>query len=474
MRAIRRRGASVTCSGELFGGWLEKSRADLALLTTELPTGPYPYAGIPWFATTFGRDGIVTALQLLWLDPSLARGVLSFLAKNQSDGTSRIADAAPGKVLHETRRGEMARLGEVPFLRYYGGVDSTPLFVLLAGAYADRTGDLDFIAELWPSLLAAMAWIEGAGDSDRDGLLDYARGAASGLVNQGWKDSVDSVFHADGSMAHGPIALVEVQGYVYAARRAMSDLATRRGERDLARRWHEQAESLRFAVETRYWMEDEGFYGIAIDGAGALCRVAASNAGHLLFTGLAAPARARHVMQRLSTAAFDSGWGLRTLARDAPNFNPMSYHNGSVWPHDTAICAAGFARYGDKQGAVHWLDEMFRAAVHFSMRMPELHCGFARRTGEPPIAYPVACLPQAWSAGAVFMLMQACLGITIDAWRGEVCIAQPALPREVDWLEVRGIAVRRSLVDLMFRRYNGRVVAAASCRGDDVRVTMRL
>jgi len=475
MRSVRRRGARVTCSGELFGVWLEKSRADLALLTTELPTGPYPYAGIPWFATTFGRDGIVTALQLLWLDPSLARGVLAFLAQNQADSTSKVADAAPGKVLHETRRGEMARLGEVPFARYYGGVDTTPLFVLLAGAYADRTGDLDFIGALWPALVAAMEWMESAGDANCDGLVDYARGADSGLVNQGWKDSMDSVFHADGRMATGPIALVEVQGYVYAARRAMADLAHRRGDTALGARWQAQAESVRTAVEDRYWMEDEGFYGIALDGRGTLCRITASNAGHLLFTALAAPERAARVMERMRTAAFDCGWGLRTLARDAPNFNPMSYHNGSVWPHDTAICAAGFARYGDKLGAVHWLDEMFRAAGNFAMRMPELYCGFARRTGEPPIAYPVACLPQAWSAGAVFMLLQACLGITIDGWRGEVCIARPALPHDVDWLEVHGIAVRGSLVDLTFRRSNGGVVATARSRGDhDVPVTMRL
>lgn len=475
MRAIGRRGATVTCSGELFGVWLEKSRADLALLTTDLATGPYPYAGIPWFATTFGRDGIVTALQLLWLDASLARGVLAFLAKSQAHVVSAFADSAPGKVLHETRKGEMAALGEVPFAHYYGGVDATPLFVVLAGAYADRTGDLAFVDTLWPALLAAMAWMNGAGDSNGDGLLDYVRGAATGLANQGWKDSVDSVFHADGTMARSPIALVEVQGYVYAARRAMARLAERRGEPRLAERWQEQAEALRDQVEARFWMEDEGFYGIAIDGAGALCRVAASNPGHLLYCGLPSAERAALVMERLSGAPFDSGWGLRTLARDAVNFNPMSYHNGSVWPHDTALCAAGFARYGNKDGAVHWLDEMFRTAAHFLMRMPELHCGFARRPGEPPIAYPVACLPQAWSAGAVFMLLQACLGLTVDAGAGEVRIDRPALPREIDWLEVSRLAVGDSAVDLVFRRTGGQVVAAASGRvPDDVRVTIRL
>ena len=475
MRAVGRRGASVKGSGKLFDAWLQKSRADLALLTTELPTGPYPYAGIPWFATTFGRDGIVAALQMLWLDPSLARGVLAFLAQHQATEVSAFADAAPGKVLHETRRGEMAALREVPFARYFGGVDSTPLFVMLAGAYAERTGDLAFIDTLWPALKKAMEWIGGAGDSNGDGLLDYRRGATSGLTNQGWKDSVDSVFHDDGRMAEGPIALVEVQGYVHAGMRAMAALAARRGEEALSRDWQSRAESLRRQVEDRYWMDEHGFYGIAIDGDGRLCRVCASNAGHLLFTGLPSAERAASVMERLSGAAFDSGWGLRTLPRGSANYNPMSYHNGSVWPHDTAICGAGFARYGNKDGAVHWLDEMFRAAAQFSMRLPELFCGFAHRPGEAPIAYPVACLPQAWSAGAPYMLLQACLGVTVDGFERDVRIDRPALPHEVEWLEIRKLGVAGRSVDLVFRRVGDRVLASVSSPvPDGVTVTIRL
>jgi glycogen debranching enzyme len=464
MRTVRRRGASLGTPTQLFNEWIEKSAADLALLTTELPTGPYPYAGIPWFSTPFGRDAIVTALQTLWLDPMLARGVLAFLADHQAQERSPFRDSAPGKILHEMRRGEMTALQELPFGRYYGGVDTTPLFVMLAGAYADRTGDLAFIDKLWPALTAAMAWIEGEGDSNGDGLLDYARARASGLENQGWKDSFDSVFAADGCFPDGPIALVEVQGYVHAACRAMAELASRRGESEAAGHWRRRAELVREAVEQRFWMDEAGFYGIAVDGHGALCRVRASNAGHLLFTGLAAPERAARVVAQLASPAFNSGSGIRTLAVGEARYNPMSYHNGSVWPHDTALCAAGMARYGDRAQVIEVLNQLFEAAVRFGMRLPELFCGFARPPGEPPIAYPVACLPQAWAAGAVFMLLQACLGLSIDGWRGEIQVDRPMLPIGVDRLRLHRLPVGRNRVDLTFQRVGEGVVCVSEGR----------
>ncbi len=457
-RAVRRRGAHLKSSGRVFSAWLDRSRADLALLTTEFPTGPYPYAGIPWFSTAFGRDAIITSLQLLWLDPSLARGVLRFLAAHQAHETSRFTDAAPGKIMHETRKGEMVRLGELPFEQYYGGVDTTPLFVLLAGAYAGRTGDLALVEELWPALLAAMAWVEGDGDADGDGLIDYARGAETGLANQGWKDSEDSVFDEDGKDVQGPVALVEVQGYAYAAFRAMAELAARRGEAaETCADWRAKAERLRERVEARYWVEEIGTYALALDGRGRPCRVRTSNAGHLLYVGLPSLARGRRVAELLLGGTFDTGWGLRTLARDEPRYNPMSYHNGSVWPHDTALCTAGIARYGRRDGAAGLLSDMFETAVRFDMRLPELFCGFPRRPGEPPIAYPVACLPQAWAAGSVFMMLQACLGLTISGWRGEIRIDRPRLPVGIDRLTIRQLLVGRTMLDLTFQRVGGRV-----------------
>ena len=457
MRGRQRRGARVRGEEPLFTAWMERSRADLALLTSDLPTGPYPYAGIPWFSTPFGRDAVITSLQTLWLNPELARGVLSFLAAHQATEESAFLDAAPGKIMHETRKGEMSELQELPFGLYYGGVDTTPLFVMLAGAFARRTGDLDFVDRLWPALRAAIGWIERVCDGNADGFLTYARGEKSGLANQGWKDSEDSVFHADGRIPDGPIALVEVQGYVFAALHAMAELALRRGEREDAARWHARAHVLREAVERRFWMEEHGFYGIAIDGDGQLCRVRASNPGHLLYVGLPEPARAATTAAQLLSPAFYTGWGVRTLAQGEARYNPMSYHDGSVWPHDTAICAAGIAHH-DRAGALRLLRAVFETATHFEMRLPELFCGFAREHGATPVSYPVACLPQAWAAGAGFMLLQACLGVQVDGWANEIRIDRPELPLGIDQVALRGLRVGERELDLVFRRVDGRIV----------------
>lgn len=458
MRNRRHRGACLRSNARLFNSWLDRSRADIALLVADLPTGPYPYAGIPWFSTPFGRDGLITALQTLWVDPSLARGVLSYLASRQATDTSAFRDSAPGKIMHETRAGEMASLGEVPFGLYYGGVDSTPLFIMLAGAYADRTGDLPFIDELWPALRAATGWIETTCNAHTHGLLAYARGAEGGLVNQGWKDSNDSVFHADGRIPEGPIALIEVQGYVFAALRIMARIAERRGDAKRASEWRSRATTLRRTVEDLFWDDQLCNYAIARDGDDQLCRVRTSNVGHLLYTGLPRKRRAKQVIRQLCSAAFDGGWGVRTLANEQARYNPMSYHDGSVWPHDVAMSAAGMAHYGERDDVVRLVSETFQAATYFGMRLPELFCGFPKRTGEPPVAYPVACMPQAWAAGSMFMLMQACLGVTIDGKRGIVHIRSPRLPEGIDRLTVHGLDVGGNRIDLGFERVGGRVV----------------
>jgi glycogen debranching enzyme len=470
MRGRRRHGARLRTSGRLFNGWIEKSRADLALLTTPMETGPYPYAGIPWFSTAFGRDGIISAWQVLWFDPSLARGVLSYLAAHQAEGVSAFRDSEPGKIMHETRRGEMAALGEVPFGRYYGGVDTTPLFVALAGAYADRTADYEFVDKLLPALDRASAWIVRRAAANPHGLLDYARGAETGLSNQGWKDSGDSVFHADGRFPVGPIALVEVQGYAYSAYRVMAEFARARDDPHGADRWDARAERLRETVERLFWMDDEGTYGIALDGNGQLCRVVTSNAGHLLFCGLPSAQRARRVADALTSPGSFSGWGVRTLRNDQPRYNPMSYHNGSIWPHDTALCAMGLSTYGEREHVVRLTAAMFEAATDLEMRLPELLCGFHRSAGEGPIGYPVACLPQAWAAGSVFMLLQACLGVSISGRRNEVVVRNPHLPVGIDHLSVHRLSVGSETINLLFDRVGARVTLRAESRETAVRL----
>ena len=468
MRERRRAAGRLRSSNPLFNAWINRSIADLGLLTTDLPTGPYPYAGIPWFSTPFGRDAIITSLQTLWLTPELARGVLRFLAEHQAREDSAFRDAAVGKIMHEMRKSEMAATGEVPFALYYGGVDTTPLFVVLAGAYVERTGDVSLVDELWPALERATAWVASVCDRNKLGLLDYRRESEGGLANQGWKDSHDSVFHADGRFPDGPISLVEVQAYASAAFETMSRFATHRGQVEDAARYAARAAKIRQCVEEKFWMPESEFYGIALDGRGELCRVLASNAGHLLAFGLPQEERGRAVAEALESALFHTGWGVRTLAASQARFNPMAYHNGSVWPHDNALCARGLARYGAKAAAVRLLQALFQAAVNFDMRLPELFCGFPRRRGEPPTAYPVACLPQAWAAGSPFMMLEACLGITIDAARREVLIEQPMLPDGIDWIEINGLRVGDASVSITFRRVAGKVVASAE--QGDVRV----
>ncbi len=447
-----RRGAKISSSDRLFDAWLDQSRFDLTLLTTEKPTGPYPYAGIPWFSTPFGRDGIITALQTLWFDPGLARGVLRYLARMQAHEISAFRDSQPGKILHETRSGEMAALKEIPYGRYYGAVDTTPLFVILAAAYAERTGDTATIDTLWPALNAAMDWIATYGDTDGDGFVDYAPGEASGLVNQGWKDSADSVSHADGRLAEGPIALIEVQGQVFAALSGMAALAAHRGDHARASAFRVEAEALRERVEARFWLPDMQTYAIALDGAGQPCKVLSSNAGQFLTSGLPSAERAAGVAASLRHPAMDSGWGLRTLANNEQRFNPLSYHNGSVWPHDNALCALGLRRYGHRADAARLIDELFAAAARFGMRLPELFCGFPRAMSEAPVPYPVACLPQAWAAGAVFMLLQACLGLRVDGWNNTVTLDDPALPTGVDQIRIHRLVIGEQTVSLEVNR----------------------
>ena len=462
----------ISTSSDSFNAWLNRSTADLRMLAEGNPEGPYPYAGVPWFSTVFGRDGIITALECLWMAPSFARGVLNYLAQTQADTEIPEQDAEPGKILHEMRRGEMAATKEVPFARYYGSVDATPLFVLLLGAYLERTADLRFAKSIWPHARRALQWMDEYGDRDKDGFIEYEKRSERGLVQQGWKDSHDSIFHADGRIANPPIALCEVQAYAYAAKRAGAVLARALGEPDLADQLEEDAQSLQKLFEQAFWNDDLRTYVLALDGQKKQCAVRASNSGHALYCGIASEARAVSVASVLMSQEMFSGWGVRTVGSSEPRYNPMSYHNGSIWPHDNAIIAAGVSRYGLRSAATSLFDSLYEASRYMELqRMPELFCGFHRRPdGSGPTLYPVACAPQAWAAGAVFLMLNSCLGINVVPGEPAILLSQPWLPRALNELRIDNLQVGQASVDLVFRRRREHIDTEVKGRRGDIEV----
>ncbi len=423
------------------------------LLTQEEGQLFYPYAGIPWFSAPFGRDGMITAYQLLPWYPHVAKGVIEYAIQLLGSKVDPFTDEQPGKIFHEKRRGEMCNTREVPFIPYYGSVDSTPLFLILLHEYIRWTLDKEQLKKWWPEALRAMAWIEKWGDSDGDGFLEYAKQAPSGLVNQGWKDSHDSIMHANGVLAQAPIRLCEVQGYAFRARMGMASLARFLGKDDLAVRFRKEALELRSRFTEKFWDSAGQYFYLALDGASKACAVKSSNMGHCLWSQICTPEQARAVTRHLMSDSMFSGYGVRTLDSNEVSYNPLSYHNGSVWPHDNSMILEGFRSYGHLaalESLTLGLIGVLEASDDY--RLPELFCGFRRRGDEPPIPYEVACKPQAWAAGSVFLMLKAMLGLSTDVDLSYLVFNSPLLTKKMNYLEVKNLRGRDWEMDFVVRR----------------------
>jgi glycogen debranching enzyme len=462
---------------ELLDRTLTRSLADLATLRNDGPLKGEHYlaAGIPWFATLFGRDSIVAALETVAFMPSIALATLEVLARLQATTDDPWHDAEPGKIIHEMRTGEMARAGETPHDAYYGSVDSTPLWLILLGETHAWIGDDEMLERLWPNALAALGWIDHSGDLDGDGFVEYSRRSKLGLLNQGWKDSGDAIRHLDGRPAEGPIALAEVQGYVYAAKRSMARLARHRGDMTLATSLDAAAEALQKRFDAAFWLSDSRYYAMALDGEKRQVATISSNPGQALWAGIIPAGRDAVVAERLLAPDMFSGWGLRTFAAGQNGYNPVGYHTGSIWPHDNALIAAGLKASGAANAANLLAGRLIESAQWFpDLRLPELFCGFPREDVGAPVAYPVACSPQAWSAAAPFYLLHTMLGLRADASARRLELIRPTLPDWLGKLTISGLPVGNDSVDLLVHRWRGGTSAELLGRRGSIEVVIRV
>ncbi len=471
----RKRCTRFRTSNLQLSNFLDRAILDLRMLTSHDEGGTeYLDAGIPWYSALFGRDAIITAYQALGVNTELAWGTLRGLAALQGKEEDDWREEEPGKILHEVRVGELARAGEIPHTPYYGSVDSTPLWLnLLHGAYR-WTGDLDAVRELWPNVLSALRWIDEHGDADGDGYIEYQRKSPLGLENQGWKDSDTAIVHPDGTPAEPPIALVEAQGYVYQAKRNIARVARDLGEEDLAKDLDRQADELQERFNKDFWMDDEGYLALALDGNKKRVTTITSNPGHCLWSRIVDEEKAPRVIRRLVSDTLSSGWGIRTLATRQTAYDPIGYHTGTVWPHDNALIAHGMKRYGFDREAQRVLDQLALAGAFFPLaRFPELFCGFAAEDVPVPVQYPVACRPQAWASGAPLLMIRSYGGLSADAPNGQLFIERPRLPAWLDRMEVQGLRVGEARLDLVFTNNQGVTATEVPRKEGDIEVLIR-
>jgi glycogen debranching enzyme len=471
----RRRCTRFKTSNVQLSDFIDRAILDLRMLTAHDDEGDeYIDAGVPWYSALFGRDALLTSYQALAVNSDLAWGTLRGLASLQGKQVDEWREEEPGKILHELRVGELARAGETPHTPYYGSVDSTPLWLsVLHGAYR-WTGDVDAVREVWPNVLAALSWIDDYGDADDDGYVEYRRRSPGGLDNQGWKDSGDAIVHPDGTKAEPPIALVEVQGYVYQAKRNVARLATDLGEHELAERLEREAADLKERFNRDFWMERPGYYALALDGQKRPVETITSNPGHCLWSRIVDEDKAGKVVRRLLSPALMSGWGIRTLAARQTPYDPIGYHTGTVWPHDNAVIAHGMRRYGFDREARKVLDGLALAGAFFPYaRFPELFCGFSAEEVPVPVQYPVACRPQAWASGSPLLMVRTYGGLSADAPRGVLYIDRPRLPAWLERVEVLGMRVGRARLDLVFTNNEGVTATEVPRKEGDLEVLIR-
>ncbi|WP_449599797.1 amylo-alpha-1,6-glucosidase [Paenibacillus sp. Marseille-Q9583] len=442
---------SISSDMPLFNKLYHRGVQDLRVLLTDLGYGQFPVAGLPWYSVPFGRDSLIAALQMLSLNPQIAKGTLLTMAAYQGQKEDEWRDEQPGKVMHEIRYGELAATNQVPFTPYYGTIDATPLFLLLTAEYYHWTGDLDFVSSLMPHLNAALNWIKEYGDYDKDSFVEYYQKSSKGIANQGWKDSADSVIHSNGDYAEAPIALVEVQGYVYQALTRLAPIFKSLGHEEQAEVMEKDAAQLRTRFEEDFWMDDEQFYAIALDKDKKRVDSVTSNAGHILMSGIASPERAKAVAARLVAPDLFGGYGIRTMSTAATGYNPMSYHDGSVWPHDNSLCLLGLSQSGFTEEAITVMQGLLNAADQFEYyRLPELYCGYSDQLGAP-VPYPVACSPQAWAAGTPLTFVQALLGLQPNALTRQITI-KPALLNGMNDLKVEQLQIGNGTLSLRVSR----------------------
>lgn len=444
LERLKKRLPTVESSNPHFDHWAARSALDLLALMSSYGDNVYPMAGVPWYNTPFGRDGLLVSFQTLFASPFICKNTLLFLANSRARSRDDSADAEPGKILHELRKGELANIGALPFKKYYGAADSTFLFIWLAQIYFFRTDDKETLDALWPALEAALEWCENWADLDSDGFFEYKKRNPNGLDNQCWKDSWDSISHADGSLAQAPIAACEVQGYAYRAFSAAAKLYAYLERLDESRRWEEKAKELKRSFNEKFWLKDKNFIALALDKNKKACSVFSSNPGHCLATGIVDSAKTSLVGERLFEKDLFTGWGIRTLGAQEKRFNPMSYHNGAIWPHDNSLIAYGLKKSGQTARFMRLAGALYDSALQMDLqRLPELFCGFDRVENESPTLYPVSCSPQAWASGVVFLLMQSMLGLEINAVKKKIVFEDPNLPPYLDWLTIKELDLGR-------------------------------